>query len=134
MLLWKIYFGFISFIILVSAYYQFVIGQSFKILDLANFLAYFILLLGTYAYIFRKNILTAKNWKLTFKGLIGLVVINLIYQILPTSYVGDFSFLNGSLLTNIFVYILILCFFAPLYYAVYQLSFAVKANSSKKKK
>ncbi len=127
---WKIYFGIVTFIILFSAYYQF-ITASYKLFDVINLVSEIILLVGAYGYIFKKKIFSAKNWSLIFKILIALLLINILYQVWPSNYVGDFSLLNAGLLTNIFVYLLITCLFIPLYYAVYKLSLAKKSTKKK---
>lgn len=133
MLLWKIYFGIMVFLTVFSGYFQLSITQNYNIFDLINLVANIVLLVGTYSYIFKKKITEVKKWKWIFKGLVVLIAINLLHQIMPSSYLGDFSLLNGSLLTNIFVYLLILVFYIPLYYAVYKLGFEIK-NLKKKSK
>lgn len=118
-------------VIAFSAYLQF-ITQDFKIFSLINLISNIILLVGSYSYVFKKKILESKKWEIIFKFLIGLLVINLIYQVWPSNYVGNFSLLNGALLTNIFAYLLITVFFIPLYIAVYRLGLPIKGSKSKK--
>lgn len=129
-MLWKIYFFIIGFVILFSAYYKLVV-TSFGILDLINVVVELILLVGAYSYIFQKKLLSSKNWQLVFKGLLIFVGFNILYQIWPSNYVGNFSLLNGALWTNIFAYLFVLVFYLPLYYAVYQLSLAGKKKAKR---
>lgn len=130
-MLWKGYFWVVAVIILFSAYFQLFVTQSFKPFELLNLLSDIVLVVGGYSYVFHKKLLDTKNWGYVFKGLLILLGINFIYQIWPSSYVGDFSLLNASLFTNVFVFLLVTLFLLPLYYAVYQLTLA---KSSKKKK
>jgi hypothetical protein len=120
-MLWKFYFFGMGFVVLFSGYYQVVTG-SYSLFDLVNLASSVGLLVGAYAYVFKKKLLTSKNWGYIFKALVGLVVVNMVYQVWPSNYVGDFSLLNGALLTNIFAYLFVTAFYLPLYYAVYQLS------------
>lgn len=130
-MLWKIYFYFIAFIVLFSAYYQLAVTSDFKILNLINLAANLVILLAGYCYVFKKKILETKNWKLIFKILMVLIVGNLIYQVWPSNYVGNFSLLNGALLTNIFAYLVAISLFIPLYYATYQLTLITKSSGSR---
>ena len=118
--------------VLFSGYYQF-LTSSFGVFDLINLVSNLVLLLGAYSYIFKKKLISAKNWGFVFKVLMGMVFVNLIYQIWPSSYVGNFSPLNGALVTNIFAYLFVTCFYLPLYYAVYLLSKPPKTSKSHKK-
>lgn len=132
-MLWKIYILGIFILVFFSAYYQFVITQHYTLLDTVNNIANFILLAGGYSYVFKKTVLPSSQWKLVYKILLVLLGANILYQMLPTSFVGDYSFVNANLFTNIFAYLVVTAFFVPLYYAVYLLSQMTKTSPKKKR-
>lgn len=119
----KIYFWVIAFIILFTIYYQYIITANYRLFDILQTGLQLLLLLGGYVYFFKVKILTPKNWKFIYKVLIGNIILNLIIQILPSSYRGDFSFLNNGFLVNIFAYLASLIIFIPLYIATYKLAY-----------
>jgi hypothetical protein len=121
MLFWKIYFFGMTFMVLFSFYFMMVTG-GMGVFELLNMISNLVLLVGGYSYIFNKKLLTAKNWGYVFKGLLVWLGFNLLYQVWPSSYVGDFSFLNGALFTNVFVFMLVTSFLLPLYNATYLLT------------
>lgn len=118
----KIYFVIILLLSLFTYYYQFSIYSNFSFMPILLFVRDAALIIGGFSAYFKKDIFEPKIWNLVFKLLIVVTIGTFIYQILPTSYYGDFSLVNGSFLTNVFVYLFFLCFYLPLYFAVYQLS------------
>lgn len=131
----KIYFVLILLISIFAFYYQSVtdgFGLDWQTLDQIGIL---ILLLGSFSYYFKKEIIQEiKYWQYLFYFLIGKLFISFLITIWPSSYSGDFSFLNAGLVTNIFVVLLVLAFYFPLYFAVYKLAFPEKVASKKPKK
>lgn len=122
-MLGKIYFWGISLVILFTIYYQYVITQNYRLYDILQTGLQLLLLFGGFVYFFKRKLLTLENWQVVYKILVGNVILNLIIQILPTSYLGDFSLLNNGFLVNIFAYLAALIIFIPLYLAVYRLAY-----------
>ena len=118
----KIYFwgilGFSAFVF----YYQFIVTQNYKWFDVAQLFILIGALLGGYSYFFKRPIISFNNWQILYKIIVINIILNIIIQIWPTSYLGNFSLLNNGLLVNIFAYLSSLMIFIPLYWAVYRLS------------
>lgn len=127
----KIYFSVILFFTIFSYYYQFVIYSDFTPLPVLMFLRDTILVVGGFSLYFNRPILEAQKWGYLFKFLLVLTISAFVYQILPTSFYGDFSIFNASFLTNVFVYLLLLCFYLPLFFAVNQLSKPTKTSKKR---
>jgi hypothetical protein len=122
----QIYTILIALYLIFALYYQYLTTGFLINIQLLSWVSSFGLLFAGYSYFFKKKILDCKTWVWVYKGLIGLLVFGLIVQVWPTNYAGDFSFLNGFLLTNIFVYLLGSILFIPFYYAAYRLGYKNK--------
>ncbi len=118
----KVYFFIVLLVTLFFYYYQFTITYNFSLIAIASFIRDIIVIVGGFSLYFKKDLFEIKRWQLIYKFLIGITIVTFVYQILPTSYFGNASVGNASLLTNIFVYLLLLTFYLPLYLAVYRLS------------
>src|SRR3989344_1190310 len=117
----KVYFGGIVLVILFVNYYQFLVVRTYEWPELLFLGRDVCLVLGGYAYFFRKQIFEAQVWQKIYYFLMAHLGFGFLLQIVPQSYIGDFSFTNGNLLTNIFAFLLVNSFFVPLYYSVYRL-------------
>lgn len=129
----KIYFAFILFWFAATYYFQFAISLDYSPLPILLFIRDSVLVAGGFSLYFDRPILDPKKWGYLFKFLLALTAATFVYQLWPTSYYGDFSLLNGSFLTNVFVYLLLLCFYLPLFFAVNQLA-RVREKSKNKRK
>lgn len=129
----KAYFSFVLLLFTVTYYFQFAVSLDYAPLPVLLFIRDALLVAGGFSLYFNRSLLEDKRWGMIFKFLVALTVATFIYQIWPTSYYGDFSLLNGAFLTNVFVYLLILCLYLPLFFAVHQLSKPVKTPKKKNK-
>lgn len=125
-MLWKIYFWGMVVLISFTAYFQLRISRNYNVLDLVNIFTNFVLLFGGYSYVFKQNKLTKPAWQKIFKGLMVFLGINILYQLWPSNYRGDFSLINAYLLTNLFAYLLVLSLYLPLYLAIKSLAYPPK--------
>ncbi len=131
----KIYFVIILLISIFAFYYQ-SITDGFRLnLDLLDQIGILILLLGAFSFYFKKEVIKdIKYWRYLFYFLMGKLFLSFLITIWPSSYSGDFSFLNAGLMTNIFVVLLVFMFYFPLYFAVYKLAFPEVVAFKKPKK
>lgn len=129
----KIYFIFILLFTTFSYYYQFAIYLNYAPLPVLLSIRDGLLVLGGFSLYFNKPLLDPKKWGVVFNLLVVLTAATFIYQVWPSSYYGDFSIFNASFLTNVFVYLLLLCFYLPLFFAVNQLSKPTKTSKKKNK-
>lgn len=129
----KLYVGVMGFVILFTLYYQFIITQNFNFFEAFQLFLNVGLLIGGYSYFYKKFVFEAKKWVLFYKILIGNVFLNILIAIMPSSYLGDFSLRNGGFWVNIFAYLLVLCFFVPLYYGIYKLGQSSTKNKRVRK-
>lgn len=129
----KAYFSFVLLLFTVTYYFQFAVSLDYAPLPVLFFIRDTLLIAGGFSLYFNRPFLEAKRWGVIFKFLVVLTVATFIYQIWPSSYFGGFSLLNASFLTNVFVYLLLLCFYLPLFFAVNQLSKSAKTSKKKNK-
>lgn len=124
-MLWKIYFFVISSIVLFGTYYQ-VRTSDLNLLDGVEIFLGVLPLLGGYAYVFKKKILSGKQWKIILYVLVGKIILGVALQI-PTIFKEN----NLLLAVSIGLISFALLDF-PLFYAIHMLSKGV-AQSKKLK-
>lgn len=109
----KAYFSFVLLLFTVTYYLQFAVSLDYAPLSVLLFIRDALLVAGGFSLYFNRPLLEAKRWGVIFKFLVVLTAATFVYQVWPSSYFGDFSLLNASFLTNVFVYLLLLCFYLP---------------------
>jgi hypothetical protein len=122
----KVYTVLIALFSLFAFYYQYITSGFTLDFSILGWITNIILLLAGYSYFYKKPIFVKSTWGVIFKLLMLILFINFIFQITPSNYVGDFSILNGYLITNIFVYLISIFFFLPLYFATFRLAYNKK--------
>lgn len=118
----KVYFVFILLFTLFSSYYQYIVSSSWQFIPIATFIRDMILIFAGLSLYFQKVTLSKNQWNNVYKFVLAVTIGLIVYQILPISYFGNFSPLNGSLMTNILVVLFFLALYLPLYSALYKLS------------
>jgi hypothetical protein len=126
----KIYFVIITLVIVFSHYYQFITTAKYTFFDYLILVRDVILVFGGFSYFFKKNLLSPSTWKYLYWYLLAHLILSVVQQILPSSYYGNLE--DGQIFLNIFVFILVMSFYIPLYFAVYILQIHIGTSHKHK--
>ena len=129
----KGYFFLIALVILFVNYYLIFVTPYQLVGNIPSIFRDIILVAGGYSAIFKKKLFDQKVWYYGYWFLVLLIIYNLLSPIFISFSKKGAAYAFSNIFVGVGVYLIVLGFFAPLYFYVYKLAYP-KIESSKKKK
>lgn len=129
----KGYFFVILLIILFVNYYLIFITPYQLVGNIPSIIRDVILVLGGYSAIFKKKLFDQKIWYYAYWFLVLLIIYNLLSPIFISFSQKGAAYAFSNIFVGVGVYLIVLGFFAPLYFYVHKLAYS-KFDSPKTKK
>ena len=120
---WKVYFWIILVMSVLGLVFAYGRMQTWSLASWIEIVGSIILLLGLYAYVYKKKILKPSFWNIFFWFLIFSTVFDIMWAFTPIKTVLPLpSWLSSEVITNGVEFLLGVAISIPNYYAIYRLS------------
>ncbi|OGC56088.1 hypothetical protein A3H26_01555 [candidate division WWE3 bacterium RIFCSPLOWO2_12_FULL_36_10] len=120
---WKVYFWIILVMSVLGLVFAYGRMQTWSLASWIEIVGSIILLLGLYAYVYKKKILKPSFWNIFFWFLIFSTVFDIMWAFTPIKTVLPLpSWLSSEVITNGVELLLGVAISIPNYYAIYRLS------------